>query len=190
MAAAFRFTKKELLKLFLVCAAPLHIWTIFVILSDVSLIEKRNLWYFAGYSGYLLGMALLESGLLFLFVLALSFLFPKSWQPGTPLAIASAFALVIALWAIGNQVYFSLEQGTYPWYEWIMLRVHYRQKLGYYALIVLVTLSAAVPAAVLWQSKDIRTVWLGFLDNLSLLSYLYLALDLFGFAAIALRNIF
>ncbi|HKJ27130.1 MAG TPA: hypothetical protein VJ965_05805 [Anaerolineales bacterium] len=58
MSIRFRFSKNDLLKLFLICAAPVHFWALFVIISNVDLIGKRDLWYFGGYSGYLLGMAL------------------------------------------------------------------------------------------------------------------------------------
>lgn len=188
MSFKFRFSKGELLKLFLVCAALVHFWTIFLIITDAELIDKRDLWYFAGYGGYLLGLALLESFLLFVFVIGLSFLFPKNWEGTTPLAAAAAIALAISFWGIANQLYFYLIEHSPGWFLWLMPRVYYHQNLAYNALVAVVTLSAALPLYLLSQSVKIRDAVLPVLENLSLLSYMYLGLDLFGLVVVLLRN--
>lgn len=190
MSFKFRFSKGELLKLFLVCAAPVHFWTIFLIITDSELIKKRDFWYFAGYGGYLLGLALLESLLLFVFVLGLSYLFPKKWTGNTPLAAAAAIALVISFWGIANQLYFYLLEYSPGWFLWLMPRVYYHQRLAYNALVAVVTLSIALPVYFLSQSEKTRDAVLPVLENLSLLSYMYLGLDLLGLVVVLLRNLY
>lgn len=188
MAFKLRFSKPELLKLFLVCAFPVHFWTLLSIIFEGELIGKRNLWYFAGFSGYLLLLALLESVLFFLFVVILSFLFPKSWKGQTPLAVASAIGLVLGFWAIGNQAFQYLHVEQPAWFEWVMLRVHYRQRLLYPLFIALIAASAAVPVYVLSAYENIRRAIFPVIENISLLSYLYLGLDLLGLVVVLVRN--
>jgi len=188
MAFKLHFSKPELLKLFLVCAFPIHFWTLLSIIFEGELIGKRNSWYFAGFSGYLLLLALLESVLFFLFIVILSFLFPKKWQGQTPLAVASAVALVLGFWAVGNQAfqYLIVEQPT--WFEWVLLRVHYRQRLLYPVFIAFIAASVAVPVYGLAEHENIRKMILPVIENISLLSYLYLGLDLLGLVVVLVRN--
>lgn len=188
MSLKFRFTRNEVLKLFMICAFPAHFWTIVVIILNADLIDKRNFWYYTGYSGYLLGMALLESILLFIFIIGLSFLFPKNWTGNTPLNIAGAIALIIGFWGISNQLFFYIDFKSPEWFSWIMLRVHYRQKQLYPFLVAAIAASAAVPLYALSQSKKTRDALLPILENIGLLSYLYLAVDIISFVVVLLRN--
>lgn len=190
MSFTFRFTKKELLKLFLVCAALPHFWTIFLIISEADLINKRDWWYFGGYSGYLLTGALVDSILLFVFVVGLSFLFPKSWKESMPYIVAGTIALIVGLWAVGNQLFFFLNEQSFDWFNWVMLRVHYRQLQVYPVLIGLIALSAAAPIYALSQNKKLQDGVKSFMENVQLLSYLYLALDFFFITIAVIRNIY
>jgi hypothetical protein len=188
MSFKFRFSKNELLKLFLVCALPIHFWTIFIIISDGALIDKRNLWYFAGFSGYLLVFALLESFLFFFFIVGLSFLFPKEWDGKIPLAVSAAIALVIGFWAVANQAFFFLNDKSLSWFSWILLRVQHRQSLIYPIFVAIIAISAAVPVYALSNGKKTREVTLPVIENISMLSYLYLGFDLLGLIVIIVRS--
>ena len=190
MAFKLRFSKPELLKIFLVCAFPVHFWTLLSIIFEGELIGKRNLWYFAGFSGYLLLLALFESVLFFLFVLALSYLFPKRWKGQTPLVVASALALMLGFWAVGNQAFQALIVEPPPWFEWVMLRVYSRQRLLYPLFIAFIAASVAVPVYVLSEYENVRKAIFPVIENISLLSYLYLGLDLFGLVVVLVRNIY
>lgn len=190
MSVRFGYTKNQAWKLFLVCAAPAHLWTIFSIINEAELISKRNWWYYGGYSGYLLSITLIDSILLFLFVVLISFLFPKKWEDPTPFAVAAAISLVISLWAVANQLFFFLDAVSPDWFSWIMLRVHYRQHQVYPLLVALVALSAAAPIYAVSQNTKIRNSLLPLLDNLSLLSYLYLFVDVCCIVIMLVRNIY
>jgi hypothetical protein len=185
-----RFSRSAGLKLFLSCAFPVHFWAIVMVLKEAeTLLVKRDLVYGLGFSGYLLALALLESLLLFAFIYALSFLFPKRWDEHTALVVACLLGLVVAGWSIGNQSFFLLVELQPAWFEWLMLRVGYRQRLAYGLLVALVSLSAALPLAGLPQSARGIRLAEGLIEKLILLTPLYLAMDVIGIVFMTVRNL-
>lgn len=185
-----RFSRPAALKLFLFCAFPVHFWAIVMVLKEAeTLLFKRDLVYGLGFSGYLLALALLESLLLFAFIYALSFLFPKQWDETTALVVACLLGLVLAGWSIANQTYFLLVELQPAWFEWLMLRVGFRQRLVYGGLVALVSLSAAVPLAGLPQSGQGIRLAHSLIEKLILLTPFYLAVDVIGIVFMAIRNL-
>jgi hypothetical protein len=91
-----------------------------------TMLTKRSLLFGLGFSGNVLGLALVESVLLFGFIYLLTIFFPKRWAEKTTLATAGVLALLVAAWPISNQVYFLLSDQQPAWFAWVMLRVPYR----------------------------------------------------------------
>lgn len=190
MRLKFRLSKQESFKLLLICALPVHFWTILITFSSAeTLITERDLIFTIGYSGYLFGLALLESLLLFGFVSALTFLFPKSWQGKTPFLVAVSLGLVTALWAIGNETFFMLTEASPPWFEWLRLRVHYRQQMLYPILWLVVIVSAALPLVTIPRFGLVRAAFDALAEKLILLAPLYLLFDLVGIGFMIARNL-
>jgi hypothetical protein len=122
-----RISKQDILKLALVCAFPVHFWAILMVFKEAeTMLTKRSLLFGLGFSGYVLGLALVESALLFGFIYLLTIFFPKRWAGKTTLATAGVLALLVAVWTISNQVYFLLSDQQPAWFAWVMLRVPYR----------------------------------------------------------------
>ncbi len=191
MPVKLRLSKPDLLQLFLFCALPVHFWTIITIFMDTELmLTKRDLWYGAGFAGYLLVFALLESIVFFAFILALTFLFPKSWDKRTALVMAAVIAGVLAFWALSNQAYFMLINIPVDWVVWLRLRLNYRQNLAHPLLALAVLGSAALPLVLVPRSKNAQKIVSIVVEKLSFLSPIYLLIDLLGFAAAVLRNIY
>ena len=185
-----RISKQDILKLALVCAFPVHFWAILMVFKEAeTMLTKRSLLFGLGFSGYVLGLALVESALFFGFIYLLTILFPKRWEGKTALATAGVLALLVAAWAISNQAYFLLSEQQAGWFEWIMLRVHYRQHQVFPLLIFLVIGSFALPVIFIPRSEKFRKLILGLIDNIILLAPFYLLFDLVGITFTILRNI-
>ncbi|MBN2044103.1 MAG: hypothetical protein JW757_03705 [Anaerolineales bacterium] len=185
-----KLTNAETLKLLLVCALPVHFWAIISLIYDLSwYLRKRNLLYFLGVSGYSLGFAILESLVFFGFIYLLTFLFPKTWKKSSHMAVASTLALVIAFWAIVNQAYLLLTEISPAWFEWIMLRVYYRQHQLYPIFWILLLASAIFPIVLLPRWERGQNAAIALTEKLTVLVPIYLLFDLIGIGAAIYRVI-
>jgi len=190
MKLNLRLTKAETINLLLVCAFPVHIWAIIVLIYDLSwYLRKRSLGYFLGVSGYGLGLAILESLLFFGFIYLLTFLFPKRWKNNTPMAVASTLALVISFWAILNQVFLLISAIGPDWFEWIILRVNYRQHQLYPIFWLFLLASAILPIVLLPRWDKGQKGIIAFADKITILVPIYLLFDLIGIGAAITRVI-
>ncbi len=185
-----KLTKAETLTLLLVCAFPVHLWAIIILIYDLSwYLQKRSLGFFLGVSGYGLGFAILESLVFFGFIYLLTFLFPRSWQGSTPIAIASTAALVIAFWAIINKVFLWTSEISPAWFEWIMLRAYYRQPQLYPIFWIVLLSSAVFPFFVLPRWGKGQKGMIALTEKLTILVPIYLLFDLIGIGAAITRVI-
>lgn len=190
MRLKFRLTKPESIKLLLICALPIHFWAILMVFNEAeTLLTERDLVFALGFSGYILGVAILESVLLFGFVSVLTFLFPKSWQGKTPFLVALSLGLVTALWAVGNETFFLLTETSPPWFEWLRLRMHFRQRMLYPILWLAVILSAVLPVVTIPKFERVRAALDDLVEKLVLLAPLYLLFDLVGIGFMISRNL-
>jgi hypothetical protein len=191
MHLKLRLTKSEIGQLLLVCSLPFHFWAILLILKNAgNFLVKRDLVFFLGFSGYTLGFAIIESLIFFAFMFALTYLFPRSWEGKTSFAVATTLSLVLASWGIANQLFFLLTDLSPAWFEWLRLRVHYRQNLLYPLLWIVLILSAAIPTIALPRWKPGRQIVLSLAEKLSMLAPLYLLLDMVGIGAVIFRNLY
>lgn len=184
-------SKQEIRNLFFVCVFPIHLWAFIIIFRDLEFIVKeRDLWYAAGYSGYILVFALVESCLYFIFMFMVSYLFPKALkQNGKAFTITCILALIFSLWAIGNQSFYMLLDSPPAFFSWIMLRIPYRQTLALSILILLILASFVVPIGVILKSDKWQSRTNTLMERISLLSIFYLVIDVFGITAAVLRNL-
>ncbi len=185
------FTKKELRLLFLVCVFPIHLWAIVIIFRDLEyIIFKRDLWYAAGYSGYILAFALVESCLFSIFMFLLGHLLPqKLKQNGKAFTITCALALIFSLWAIGNQVFYIMVETPPRFFSWIMLRIPYHQFLAFTILILMIIASFIIPIWVIIKSNKGQVGVNLLIERISLLSIIYLTIDFLAITAAVIRYI-
>src|SRR5512143_2388513 len=79
---ARRYSRQGLWSLFLMCALPLHAWTLILAFRDLSwLTDRTNAWDAVGVLSYGLLFALVESVLLFGMVVLLGLIVPRRWEP-------------------------------------------------------------------------------------------------------------
>ena len=105
-----QYSKQGLWSLFLICAFPLHIWTIILTLRDFSWVSERtNSWDAIGVVSYGLLFAFIESVIVFLVFTLLGFLVSKKWTEDQRIALLGSLVTIASLWAIAGYLFFMLK---------------------------------------------------------------------------------
>jgi len=90
---------ENLVQLFLVCVFPIHVWAIVIFFYDVpSYLMHIPLPEIFGILAYVLSFSLLESLLVFLFLLGLAVALPKKWFLQHFTSQGVIFLFVLAIW--------------------------------------------------------------------------------------------
>lgn len=185
-----RYTKQGLWSLFLMCVFPQHLWTLILAFRDISwLISRTNLWDAIGNASYAMIYAFFESLVVF-FVFALLGLFtPKQWDGNRRVAFMTLLLFVAVIWAM-------IAQLLYLWNIWLPFPVMQfiantgRPLLMLYLIsLAIVIPTVTLPILVFLRSKKALPSLLDIMDRLSLLSTLYLFLDLLGLVIVVIRNV-
>lgn len=190
MNLKLKLSKTESWKLLLFCALPVHFWAILMVFKEAeTMLFKRDLVYGLGFSGYLLGLAILESVLFFAFIYLLTFIFPKRWEGKTPYLAAAGIALVIAFWALVIRMYYLLAEPSPAWMYWILIRAYYRRAISIPLMWTIVILSAGLPVVFIPRWMPAQKFMENLVDKLIMLAPLYLLFDLVGIIFMIGRNL-
>lgn len=108
-------SKKEALLVFSACIFPIHIWITIVFLYNFpSLLLKANTWQIIGVLAYALVFALIESLLLFGFLVLLAGVLPRSFFRERFVYLGTLLALVIAVFALLINTQF-MQESSWAW---------------------------------------------------------------------------
>ncbi len=171
-----RLPAGDLLLAFGAIAFPIHVWAIVnILIIFPAWFIRLSMWELAGAISYPLVTALLESGLLWLVLVGLSFVLPKKWLADKFAALSSLIVWLLSAWVMLAQFIF----------------VHILQwdlefKIGGLVLVV-VSIGLAF-----WLVHHFGRLegWIKKLaQNLAVLTYLYIFFDLLGLVVIILRNL-
>ena len=185
-----KFNRGDWFKLFLVCAFPLHLWTILMVFRDVNWVAERTTpWDALGFSGYALFYTLIESLLLFGFIALLSLLVPKDWNKTLRFAVLSLLAFALAGWSIMEQLILIVLWGRLQRLATSLTFLTTSPLVGQAIFAGLIAISVAIPLILLRKSKKFQQGVYSLLERLTLLSGLYLFLDAVGIGIIIYRNI-
>ena len=185
-----KFSKFEYWNLFLMCALPIHIWNFVLLIRDSDwVVDQFGADVFTGYAAYSMVFAFGESLLYFLSIILIGTLLPKRWDKQITLTTLSILGVIILLWAIINQLYFLLLNSSPAWFEWIRIRVYYNQDWVFILLVLIIFASIGLPIVIVERNQKLKTILLSAIDRLSMLSILYLLLDLIGAVISIYRNI-
>jgi hypothetical protein len=183
------YSRQELWTLFLACAFPIHAWAIILILKDIEWIaERSNFLDSIGVASYGLIFAFVESFLLFLAATLLGFLVSTKWSVERRVALISALATILALWAIAGQLYFFMN-APFP-ESWIVFFVSLGHPLRflYAAVFAIVLPTVIIPTWLLLKfDKPLKFVTTT-LEKISLLTSFYMSFDLIGLVVLMFRN--
>jgi hypothetical protein len=171
-------SKDEYFRLFLVCAFPVHVWAIVTLLKWASVFMiHMNAYQIVSVTAYVLFFALLETLVVFGIFFFLSLVLPpKFLRPH----IVSAGAIGILLASITAALIHLYE-------VWDFERINFHLWAGMWVSLGLV----AAISLIFWLKRDQRvdSVIRSSVERLSLLSLIYLILDLLGGLVILMRNI-
>ena len=185
-----RYSKQGLWSLFLICAFPLQLWTLLLAFRDLSwLTDRTNAWDAIGVPSYGVVFAFLESLIVFLAFVVLGFLIAKRWSQETRLALLSILALVLSLWAIVGQLYFLLNISLPEPLIRFFLQASHPLRVLYLTILAIVAPTILVPAWLVLRSDKALRFTQGMIERLSLLTSIYLFLDVVGLVIVIIRNL-
>jgi len=185
-----RYSKKGLWSLFLICAFPLHLWTLIFAFRDISwLTERTNLWDAIGVVSYGMIFAFVESVVIFLVLVLLGLILPAQWYSDRRIAFLSLLILLTSVWGMISQLLLVwsvplpiqaiqfLRSSNHP------LRILYAACLG------VVTPTILLPLYFFIKSKKSMAFMQDLMERLSLLAAFYLFFDFVGLIIVIIRNI-
>lgn len=185
-----RYSRQDLWSLFLMCALPLHAWTMILAFRDVSWVTDRtNAWDAVGVFSYGLVFALLESLLLFIVVALLGFLISARWDPRWRVNALAVLVLMFSLWAIVEQLFFLLTLRLPDFIISLLVHSGHPLRTLYLGVFALVALTIAVPVILVLRSKRAAAFVQAAIDRLSLLAMFYLVFDALGLVIVLIRNL-
>jgi hypothetical protein len=190
-----RYSRQGLWSLFLICAFPLHLWTLILAFRDVSwLTERTNVRDAIGVVSYGMLFALIESILIFLVLVLIGLITPWRWEPERRITFLAFLVLIISVWAMIGQLLFlwnvSLPNSAIEFLRREFLRrSDHPLRITYAVCLMVVTPTVLLPAYSFLRTSKAVTVMQNLMERLSLLSIFYLVFDLLGVIIIVFRNL-
>ncbi|MFN8434532.1 MAG: hypothetical protein U0V18_10945 [Anaerolineales bacterium] len=184
------YSKQGLWTLFLICALPLHIWTLFLGFRDFDWVTARtNSWDAVGVISYGLLFTFFESLIIFATTALLGFLISRKWDEKKRVALLGTLILILSLWSIVNQTYFIRTMQFPEQLSGFYVNTGRPLVALYLTAFLIVSISVVIPAyAILVSQKVEKIVWEGF-DRFSTLMILYLVFDVISLTIIFIRNL-
>lgn len=185
-----RYSKQGLWSLFLICAFPLHVWTIVLAFRDFSWVSERtNSWDAIGVVSYGLIFALVESVLVFLVAILLGFLVSRKWSEDRRVALVGTLVFITSLWAMAGYLYFMLNLSVPVETVRFFNGLAHPLRVLYAISLALVGLTLALPAYFLLQSEKFLQGVRSFFERISTLTLFYLFFDFIGLVIVIVRNV-
>jgi len=185
-----RYTRQGLWSLFLMCALPLHAWTLILAFRDLSwLTDRTNSWDAVGVLCYGLLFAFAESVVVFVVALLLGFLTPPRWDAKRRIGVLSILVLVLSLWAMVGQLFFLMNVQLPGVIIAFLVRTPHPLRVMYTIITVVVAASFLVPVLLVVRSGRDTGFMAGQIDRLGLLSTFYLVFDMAAFVIVVIRNL-
>ena len=93
MSKYFRLSKNGMKRLFLICAAFIHFWAVLRFLDQLDWLQDLGLWQMVGFFSYMVLLASLEAVLVWVLLMGISILLPKSWTEDQMVLFLGNFAI-------------------------------------------------------------------------------------------------
>jgi hypothetical protein len=185
-----RYSKKGLWSLFLICAFPLHLWTLIFAFRDISwLTERTNLWDAIGVVSYGMIFAFVESVVIFLVLALLGLILPAHWYSDRRIAFLSLLILLTSVWGMISQLLL-VWRVPLPIQAIQFLRSsNHPLRMLYAACLAVVTPTILIPVYLFIKSKKSIAFMQDLMERLSLLATFYLFFDFVGLIIVIIRNI-
>jgi len=185
--------QKDLLKLFLIIAFPIHFWSILQVLSNFEWVaERTTVWDAVGFTAYSLSFALFES-ILFLVLLSPIYLrLRKNNKADIVLAVIGSVFMIVAIWEMIYQINSNNSNFFVTTIDQIVskYKLRYRYKAGLImSVAVFITTSIGLPPFLIVKYDKLKSIIIELYERIELLSYFYLALDLLSIVIVIIRNL-
>lgn len=185
-----QYSKQGLWTLFLICAFPLHVWTIVLAFRDFSWVTDRtNSWDAIGVVSYGLIFAFIESALVFLVAILLGFLVSRKWSEDRRIALVGSLVFVTSLWAIISYLFFMLNISIPGKTVLFFTSLAHPLRFLYAISLALVGTTVALPAYLVLRSDNFLRGIRGFFERISTLTLFYLFFDFLGLVIVIIRNV-
>ena len=185
-----RYSKKELWSLFLICAFPLHLWTLIFAFRDISwLTERTNLWDAIGVVSYGMIFAFVESVMIFLVLALLGLILPAQWYSDRRIAFLSLLILLTSVWGMISQLLLVWSVPLPIQAIQFLRSSNHPLRMLYAACLVVVTPTILLPVYLFIKSKKSIAFMQDLIERLSLLATFYLFFDFVGLIIVMIRNI-
>lgn len=185
-----RFSRKGLWSLFLICAFPLHAWTLILAFSDFSWVaERTNSWDALGVVSYGLIFALIESVIVFLVAVLLGLLVSTKWREEQRISLMSNLVLIASLWAMIGQLFFIWEVRISGQIIDFLVGLNHPLRFIYLVSLSAIGFSVLAPTYLIFRSNRFLRFTRELFERLSLLTLFYLLFDFIGLMIVVSRNI-
>lgn len=168
--------------LFLVITVPLHVWPVVYSLHVLTIYSES---YTVGLLSYSLVTALMESLLVFMALMLISFLVPRRWREETLVVQLGTLFYVAAFWLISIQVYRLMDLQEIRMIKRIYLHVTRLDAYGIFAILF----SFAAPLVLVTKVDGVKSVVFRMMDKISILASLYLMFDGIALLIAIFRNV-
>jgi len=169
-------SRKTHIYLFAACAFFIHVWSIFNLLKEVpAWILRLNLWDLVAVIAYTQIYALVESLIVFLMLVFLSLALPL---PRNETRFVAQISLVIVLTAAWVVLAHSEDEILSTW--------GIRQFLPW---ILMYSLSLIAALFIVYRSRTLEKLLLTFVERITVLSFIYVFVDLLSVFVVIIRNI-
>lgn len=185
-----RYSARGLWSLFLICAFPLHLWTLIMVFRDLSWVaERTNAWDAVGLAAYGMIFALAETLFIFAIVAFLGLFTPGSWTYERRIGFLSLLVLILSLWAMFSQLYFlwnmSLPQAVLQF----LRSSSHPFRFIYGGTFAIVFLTVLLPIYFFIKSNKGITIMQDLVERFTSVATFYLVFDLLGLIIILFRNV-
>jgi len=185
-----RYSKKGLWSLFLICAFPLHLWTLIFAFRDISwLTERTNLWDAIGVVSYGMIFAFVESVMIFLVLALLGLILPAQWYSDRRIAFLSLLILLTSVWGMISQLLLVWSVPLPIQAIQFLRSSNHPLRMLYAACLVVVAPTILLPVYLFIKSKKSIAFMQDLIERLSLLATFYLFFDFVGLIIVMIRNI-
>jgi hypothetical protein len=185
-----RYSKQGLWSLYLMCAFPLHAWTMILAFRDFSWVSERtNSWDAVGVVSYGLIFAFIESVIIFLVMVLLGFLVSRKWAEARRIALLSTLVILASLWAMAGYAYFLFEVKLSGRSIEFIAHLEHPLRFLYAVSLALVGGTFLLPTYGVLRSDRFLKGIQGLYERLSLLTLFYLFFDVVGLIIVIARNI-
>lgn len=175
-------------KVFLLAAFPIHAWNLLMVFKDAEfMLERSETWGTIGYAGYSLGAALIESLIFAILLWVISLLLPRKWTEQRTLTTLFSVYFVLAGASALEQAAHAFDQFRIS--KQFIYGLEHFTTLTNGLIVAAILLVVAALMLVIFKTKNGENGLADFYNRLTMLSYLYLVLDLAGIVVVIIRNI-